>query len=72
MHEIREHGGMGTQCTVEPGGAPTTTKKAMGPQCTAAPCCRRVVVVVVVVVLVLVLFRGLVRVLILVLVSPKP
>ena len=40
MHQIREHGGMGTQCTVEPGGATiTTTKKAMGPQCTVAPCC---------------------------------
>ena len=27
----REHAGMGTQCTVEPGGATTTTKRQWGP-----------------------------------------
>ena len=55
VHGICEHGGMGTQCTVEPGGATTTTKKAMGPQCTVAPCCCCCCVVFFVVVVVVVL-----------------
>ena len=30
MHEIREHGGMGTQCTVEPGGGTNHNQKGNG------------------------------------------